>query len=179
MSELTVETRQLGDVTLIYPKGFINAHTVRLFEGEIQKALVEKRFKIVVNSQNPVSSLSSAQLSALYSRRLKTWDNGEPVQPVHQTSNAVRDAFSRDVPGATTVPAGEQPAPAVASDRDVLAFVRLKPGAIGYVSASAPEQVSPRSTSTRWLSVPPLTSLRPRSWSVSAIAFAFVHTCRM
>jgi hypothetical protein len=31
MMELTVETRHLDDVTLLYPKGFINAHTVRLF----------------------------------------------------------------------------------------------------------------------------------------------------
>ena len=39
MSELTVETRDVEDVGLLYPRGFINAHTVRLFEGEIQKAL--------------------------------------------------------------------------------------------------------------------------------------------
>ena len=94
-------------------------------------------FKVVVNSQNSVSALSSAQLANLYSRRTKKWDNGEPVQPVHQVPNPVRDAFSRDVLGTTTVP-GESPMPAVASDRDVLAYVRLKPGAIGYVSASAP-----------------------------------------
>lgn len=94
-------------------------------------------FKVVVNTQNPVSAVSSAQLSNLYGRRMKTWDNGEPVQPVHQVPNPVRDAFSRDVPGATTVVPGEPPTPTVASDRDVLAYVRLKPGAIGYVSASA------------------------------------------
>jgi TonB family protein len=95
-------------------------------------------FKIVVNSQNPISAVSSTQLSNLYGRRMKNWDNGEPVQPVHQIPNPVREAFSRDVPGATTVVPGEPPTPAVASDRDVLAYVRLKPGAIGYVSASAP-----------------------------------------
>ena len=39
MSELEVETRELDDIVLLYPQGFINAHTVRLFEGEIQKAL--------------------------------------------------------------------------------------------------------------------------------------------
>ena len=64
MSELTVETRQLGDVTLIYPKGFINAHTVRLFEAEIQKALVEKRFKIVVNCAG-LNYIASAGLGAI------------------------------------------------------------------------------------------------------------------
>lgn len=98
----------------------------------------ESGFKIVVNSQNPISSVSSSQLSNLYARRMKNWDNGEPVQPVHQIPNPVREAFSRGVPGATSVAPGEPPTPAVASDRDVLAYVRLKPGAIGYVSASAP-----------------------------------------
>src|SRR5687767_4547048 len=94
-------------------------------------------FKIVVNSQNPVSSLSNAQLLNLYTRRTKSWDDGQPVQPVHQVSNVVRDAFARDLPGSATVATGEPPTPAVASDRDVLAYVRLKPGAIGYVSSSA------------------------------------------
>jgi TonB family protein len=98
----------------------------------------ESGFKIVVNSQNSISSVSSGQLSSLYARKLKTWDNGEPVQPVHQVANPVRDAFSRDVPGAGSVQPGEPPTPAVSSDRDVLAYVRLKPGAIGYVSAAAP-----------------------------------------
>ena len=27
MNELTVETRQLDEITLLYPRGFINAHT--------------------------------------------------------------------------------------------------------------------------------------------------------
>ncbi len=43
MSELKVESRELEGVTLLYPKGFVNAHTVRLFESEIQKALDEQR----------------------------------------------------------------------------------------------------------------------------------------
>jgi len=49
MSELTVESRDVGGVVLLYPKGFINAHTVRLFEGALQKAISLKQFKIVVN----------------------------------------------------------------------------------------------------------------------------------
>jgi anti-sigma B factor antagonist len=62
--ELTVECKQLEDVTLLYPKGFINAHTVRLFEGEIQKALEQKRFKIVVNCAG-LAYIASAGLGAM------------------------------------------------------------------------------------------------------------------
>jgi anti-sigma B factor antagonist len=64
VSELLVETRELEDITLLYPKGFINAHTVRLFEAEIQKALQQKRFKIVVNCA-ALAYIASAGLGAI------------------------------------------------------------------------------------------------------------------
>jgi anti-sigma B factor antagonist len=64
MNGLTVETRQLDDVTLIYPQGFINAHTVRVFEAEIQKALDQNRFKVVVNCSG-LSYIASAGLGAI------------------------------------------------------------------------------------------------------------------
>ena len=64
MSELSVETREVGDVTLLYPRGFINAHTVRRFESEIQKALEQKRFKLVVNCES-LTYIASAGLGAM------------------------------------------------------------------------------------------------------------------
>ena len=64
MSELQVESRELEGVTLLYPKGFVNAHTVRLFEGEIQKALDEQRYRIVVNCSG-LTYIASAGLGAL------------------------------------------------------------------------------------------------------------------
>ena len=45
MSELTVDTRELEGVVLLYPRGFLNAHTVRLFETEIQKALDRRQLQ--------------------------------------------------------------------------------------------------------------------------------------
>jgi len=62
--ELTVETRQLGDVTLLYPRGLINAHTVRLFEGELNKSLDQGHFKIVLNCAG-LAYIASAGLGAL------------------------------------------------------------------------------------------------------------------
>ena len=64
MSELTVESRDVGGVVLLYPKGFINAHTVRLFEGALQKAISLKQFKIVVNCSG-LSYIASAGLGAM------------------------------------------------------------------------------------------------------------------
>ncbi len=75
MGELTVETRHLEDVTLLYPKGFINAHTVRLFETEIQRALEQRRFKLVVNCVD-LSYIASAGLGAIMGAIEEIRDNG-------------------------------------------------------------------------------------------------------
>ena len=64
MSELNVESRELEGVTLLYPKGFVNAHTVRLFESEIQRALDEQSYRIVVNCSG-LTYIASAGLGAL------------------------------------------------------------------------------------------------------------------
>ncbi len=64
MSELQVESREMEGVVLLYPKGFVNAHTVRLFETEIQKALDQERYRIVVNCAG-LTYIASAGLGAL------------------------------------------------------------------------------------------------------------------
>jgi anti-sigma B factor antagonist len=64
MNELLVETREVDDVVLVYPKGFMNAHTVRLFEGELRRAVDMGRYKIVVNCAQLVY-IASAGLGAI------------------------------------------------------------------------------------------------------------------
>ncbi|HUQ88835.1 MAG TPA: TonB family protein [Vicinamibacterales bacterium] len=105
-------------------------------------------YRIVVNPSNPVSSLSKGQVSKLFLEKT-TWDDGAAAAPVDLLpASPVREGFSKDVLGlsvpaavdrmlAATRVAGGNPPPAVASDREVLAYVRLKPGAIGYVSLAA------------------------------------------
>jgi TonB family protein len=108
-------------------------------------------YRIIVNQANPVSRLSKAQISKLFLEHT-TWDDGQPVAAVDLApTSPVRETFSRDVLGmpasaalvrwrsASTAGRADTP-PAVASDREVLAYVRLKPGAIGYVSAAADVQ---------------------------------------
>jgi len=105
-------------------------------------------YRIVVNPSNPVSSLSKNQVSKLFLDK-GTWDDGAMVAPVDLLpSSLVRDGFSREVLGlpisaavdrmrVAAQAAGTNPPPALATDREVLAYVRLKPGAIGYVSLDA------------------------------------------
>lgn len=64
MSELSVDTRELEGVVLLYPRGFINAHTVRVFETELQNALDRRRYKIVVSCAG-LKYIASAGLGAL------------------------------------------------------------------------------------------------------------------
>jgi TonB family protein len=111
-------------------------------------ASAQDGFRVVVNPQNPVSSLSKPQVVKLFLESA-TWDHGAAVAPVDLLPGSpVREGFSRDILG-LPVPAaidrirdvakaaGTNPPPAMASDREVLAYVRLKPGAIGYVSLAA------------------------------------------
>jgi len=64
MSELHVESREAEGVVLLYPRGFVNAHTVRLFEGELQKAIDQQLYRIVVNCSG-LKYIASAGLGAL------------------------------------------------------------------------------------------------------------------
>ena len=106
-------------------------------------------YKIIVNPVNPVTSLTKSQLTNIFLRRTTAWDNGQPVRPVDQAETSpLREAFSREVLGLSPAVATQQagaastgePLLAVASDREVLAYVRLKPGGVGYVSAAAATQ---------------------------------------
>jgi TonB family protein len=108
-------------------------------------------YKVIVNPANPIASASKAQLSNFFLDKA-TWDDGQPVVAVDlPVTSPVREAFSRDIlnmpPSAVVARwrnvsgAGRgDPPPAMATDREVLAFVRLKPGGIGYLSAAADTQ---------------------------------------
>ena len=91
MSELTVETRDVEGVTLLYPKGFINAHTVRLFEGEIQKALAQGQFKIVVNCAG-LAYIASAGLGAIMGAIEEIRGNGGDLR-LANLNETVRNIF--------------------------------------------------------------------------------------
>ena len=106
-------------------------------------------YVVVVNSANPISTLSKGTANDIFLKRAVRWEDGQAAAPVNlDRSSAARDAFSRAVHGKSAsavesfwqeqIFAGkETPPPTRSSDADVLAFIRSKPGAIGYVSAGA------------------------------------------
>jgi len=105
---------------------------------------------VIVNSSNPVSTLSRQEASALFLKKKPKWQSGDAVMPVDLPEDAAtRDAFSREVLGkpTTAVKAFWQqmifsgrnvPPPERRTDDDVIAYVRSTPGAIGYISGAGP-----------------------------------------
>lgn len=106
-------------------------------------------FKVIVNSRSDVSSLSKREVSRLFLKKVKMWDNDLKVIPVDLPSNEeAREMFSREIHGKSVsaieaywqqrVFSGRDvPPPEKRSDASVIDFVRENPGAIGYVSENA------------------------------------------
>lgn len=111
---------------------------------------MELSFRVVVNKANPVSSLTRAQLSAIFMRRVRSWPDGIEIRPVdHRVDARVRERFSRAVHGKSVayvirywqrlIFAGRGiPPPEVPSAAAVMEAVRVQRGAIGYVDAATP-----------------------------------------
>jgi ABC-type phosphate transport system substrate-binding protein len=107
----------------------------------------DRAFLVVVNQSNPVSSLTRAELSAIFMKRARSWRGGAEVLPVDQvTQSAIRERFSRSIHGKSVayvtrywqrlIFAGRGiPPPEAKSSAAVLDFVRAHHGAIGYIDS--------------------------------------------
>lgn len=104
-------------------------------------------YVVVVNPANPATGLTKAEVARFFLKKVTAWPDGKPVAAVDQARTAaVRQEFSLDVhqKDADAISAHWQvlvfsgrdvPPRIIRSDDEVLAFVRLNVGAIGYVSA--------------------------------------------
>jgi anti-sigma B factor antagonist len=91
MSDLTVDTRDVEDIRLLYPRGFINAHTVRVFENELQRTLQEGRFKVVVDCTG-LAYIASAGLGAIMGSIEEIRGNGGDLR-LASLNETVRNIF--------------------------------------------------------------------------------------
>jgi len=106
-------------------------------------------FKIVANGANGAETISKQQLEDIFMKKAGAWSDGQPVIPVDQSaSSSTRHGFSKVIFGRDTnaiksywqrqIFSGRGvPPPEKGSDDEVLAFVRVNSGAIGYVSSDA------------------------------------------
>jgi hypothetical protein len=109
----------------------------------------EPTFKVIVHQDNPIVSLTRAELSTLFLRRRLRWPDDVTAYPVDQSGHsAVRVAFTREVHGRRVVAIESYwlqvlfsgrgvPPPQRSDDRDVIEYVRANRGAVGYILASA------------------------------------------
>ncbi len=104
-------------------------------------------FKVIVHANNPVTSMSEGDVSNFFLKKQSRWDSGSPVEPIDLWNDSpVREVFSKAVHGRSVssiknywqrqiFSGREVPPPEASSEAEVVAFVRSRPGAIGYVSS--------------------------------------------
>jgi ABC-type phosphate transport system substrate-binding protein len=105
--------------------------------------------EVIVHPDSKISSITKAELSKIFLKRLHTWETGEDARPVDQVPEArVRREFSELVHDRSVVTievywkrmifSGRGvPPEELNNDEAVLEFVRTTPGAVGYVASSA------------------------------------------
>lgn len=91
MPDLTVESRQVGDVTIICPQGFINAHTVRQFEQALSQALADGHEKILINGSG-LAYIASAGLGVIMGLIEDTRAKGGDIR-LAELNDTVRNIF--------------------------------------------------------------------------------------
>ncbi|MFC2173444.1 STAS domain-containing protein [Acidobacteriota bacterium] len=64
MSTLDLDTKRTDSVVVLYPKGLINAHTVKRFEEELLSLIKGKSYSIVINCKS-LTYIASAGLGVL------------------------------------------------------------------------------------------------------------------
>jgi ABC-type phosphate transport system substrate-binding protein len=107
-------------------------------------------YQVIVNANNPVTSISKATLRNYFLGKSTRWPDGTAVKPIDLSeSSEVRAQFSKRVLGKQTAAvksywlslifAGRGTPPVqLESDEKVLAAVRASPAAIAYISPASP-----------------------------------------
>ena len=113
------------------------------------EARAQAGFVVVVNATNRASSISRAELAALFTKKEQSWPDGTAAFPVDlPTDDPTREAFTQAIHGKTPqairaywqqqiFSGREVPPPERDSDEQVLAYVRSTVGAVGYVRPTA------------------------------------------
>jgi ABC-type phosphate transport system substrate-binding protein len=106
-------------------------------------------FRVIVNVQNPLGSISRDFLSDVFLKRTTRWDGGDTIQPVDlRPDAAARRKFSEQVLKRSVAAVRSYwqqrifsgravPPPELDSDQTVVDYVTRHQHAIGYVSGTA------------------------------------------
>ena len=104
-------------------------------------------YKVIANEGVATTSISKDDLSDIFLKKKRKWDDGSAVTPIDlEARTQTRATFSEEVHGqgvgeirtywqqAAFSGAGTAPLER-GSDADIIAFVKSTPGAVGYISA--------------------------------------------
>ena len=106
-------------------------------------------FKIIINPDNPITSIDHDFLRDAYLKKATEWNNGTALHPIDlSTRFAQRERFTQDVlrktPSQLKSYWNQQiftgkgvPPPEADSVGDVIGYVLEHPGAVGYIPANA------------------------------------------
>ena len=78
MADLLIQVREVDGVAVLRPDGFINAHTVRMFEDALEKLVAEGRFTILLDCKS-LNYISSAGLGAIMGLIETVRENGGDI----------------------------------------------------------------------------------------------------
>jgi ABC-type phosphate transport system substrate-binding protein len=115
----------------------------------VRQSAAAESFRVIVNASNPIASMRAQQVSDLFMKKASRWEHGEEAEPVDlQDQSPIRESFSRQIHDKSTAAikaywqkmifsGREVPPPEKASSAEVVAYVRSRKGAIGYVAMDA------------------------------------------
>jgi hypothetical protein len=107
-------------------------------------------FKVIGHAGTTPDSVTTRDLARIFLKQKSRWPSGQSAEPVDQKSNVtLRETFADRVLDrslamvesywqAQVFSGRNTPPTALASDAAVVDYVRSHPGAVGYVSRSAP-----------------------------------------
>ena len=110
--------------------------------------LYSQDFKIIVNESNAISSLTRVQISNLFLKKRESFPNGVIALPVDlKPDDPIRVKFTTEIHKRDVKAVGAYwqqmifrgkgiPPPEKKTEVDVIEYVRMNPGAIGYTSVS-------------------------------------------
>jgi ABC-type phosphate transport system substrate-binding protein len=106
-------------------------------------------FRVIVNANNPVTSVDRKFLLDAFLRKVLRWPDDQPIRPIDLRADSPTrrrfsdDALKRSVSAVKSywmqvIFSGHGvPPPELDSDEQVVKFVQRNPGAVGYVSGTA------------------------------------------
>ncbi|BDU76148.1 STAS domain-containing protein [Mesoterricola sediminis] len=78
MADLSIQVKEVDGVAVLRPEGFINAHTVRMFEDALEKLVAQGRFTILLDCR-ALNYISSAGLGAIMGLIETVRENGGDI----------------------------------------------------------------------------------------------------